>query len=79
METLTVTEAAKRLNLDGPDVVYRLLRLGRLNGEKVGKTWRIDAASVEDRRARVALKKSSKVNPEAERERRREEARAMFA
>lgn len=79
METLTVTEAAKRLNLEGPDVVYRLLRLGRLKGEKVGKVWRIDAVSIEERRRRIALKRSSKVNAEAERERRREAARAAFA
>lgn len=79
MATMTVSEAVQALNLNGPDMVYRMLRCGVLRGEKVGLVWKIDAASVEQRRHRVALKRSSKVNAEAERKARREAARAAFA
>ena len=78
-ETLTVNEAVRELNLNGPEVVYRLLRAGVLRGERVGREWKIDAASVADRKSRVAVKRSSRSNARAERERAMEETEAMFA
>ncbi len=75
---MTVNEAARALNLNGPEVVYRLLRVGVLRGRKVNGVWDVDEASIEERIRRVGLKRSSRSNLAAERTRRREEARAVF-
>ena len=75
---MTVTEAQRALNLDHPDVVYRLLRAGVLRGEKIGRVWRVDEQSVHDRQRRVAAKRSSKLNRDAERDRRKAEGRALY-
>jgi hypothetical protein len=80
---VTVTEAARALNVNTPDYVYRLIRCGVLAARKVdgpnGPRWDIDPESVEQRKLRVALKASSKLNAQAERGRRMAEAEAMFA
>jgi excisionase family DNA binding protein len=75
---VTVAETAKAPNLASPDFVYRLIRAGGLHARKVGGTWHIDAESVEERKRRVALKRSSGSNLAAERERRMAEAEALF-
>jgi len=71
--------AAKLLNIEQVDYVYRLCRSGALSGRKVNGRWVIDPASVDKRKRRVAVKRSSKSNAAAERDRRREAARAAFA
>jgi excisionase family DNA binding protein len=76
---MTVTEAARALNLETADVVYRLLRTGKLRGSKIGGAWNIDPASVAERKRSVSSKRSSRSNATAERERRRAEARERFA
>jgi excisionase family DNA binding protein len=75
---MTVTEATRALNLQTADVVYRLLRIGKLKGTKIGGTWDIDADSVEQRKRSVALKRSSRSNTQAERARRVAEAEGLF-
>ncbi len=44
-QLLTVSEAAKALRVSG-ESVRRFLRLGRINGRKVGKEWRIASLDV---------------------------------
>lgn len=75
---MTVTEAQRALNLDHPDVVYRLLRAGVLRGEKIGRVWVVDDESVRERQRKVAAKRSSKLNRQAERDRRRAAGRALY-
>ena len=45
---LSITQAAKRLNVSRQRV-HQLLKAGRLGGVRVGETWVVDEASVEDR------------------------------
>lgn len=45
-EFLTVKEVAKKLRI-GDLTVYRLLKDGRLEGSKVGKSWRIPHESID--------------------------------
>ena len=75
---MTVAEAAIELNLETADIVYRLLRVGKLRGTKRGKTWDVDADSVAERKRSVELKRSSRSNAQAERARRVAEVEAMF-
>jgi hypothetical protein len=76
---MTVAEAAIELNLETADVVYRLLRFGKLRGTKRGKTWDVDADSVAERKRSVELKRSSRSNAQAERARRVAQVEAMFS
>jgi exopolyphosphatase/pppGpp-phosphohydrolase len=76
---MIVTKAIRELNLESSDVVYRLLRSGVLRGRKVDGRWEIDADSVEERKRRVAFKRSSKSNAAAERAKRIAEVETMFA
>jgi hypothetical protein len=80
---VTVTEAARALNIDTEDFVYRLLRTGALKASKVHGRWDVDPASVEERRRRIERKRSSKSHRETEaaeaRSRRHAEAAARFA
>ncbi|MGZ8707471.1 MAG: hypothetical protein ACXW0R_08805 [Gaiellaceae bacterium] len=76
---MTVAETARALSIETEDLIYRYLRTGVLRGRKVNGRWEIDAASVEERKRRVTLKRSSRSNLAAERERRREKARSLFA
>jgi len=56
---MTVAEAARELNIRDIAHVYKLLAVGELIGEKVGRVWRVDRASVEARAARLAAKEQS--------------------
>jgi excisionase family DNA binding protein len=75
---MTVEQAARELGLDSPDVVYRLVRMGTIPARKVGRRWDISPEAVEDRKRKVAHKRSSRANAAAERDRRRAEAEAGF-
>ena len=44
-EYLSVKEAAALLRVD-PQVIYKLVRSGRLPAERVGRTWRIARSAV---------------------------------
>lgn len=46
MEFLTSSEAAERLGYTRQHV-RRLIRLGRLSGQKIGRDWMVPRASVE--------------------------------
>ncbi|MGB0388893.1 MAG: helix-turn-helix domain-containing protein [Ardenticatenaceae bacterium] len=46
-EVLTVNEAAKYLRVD-VQAMYRLLQNGKCPGVKVGKSWRIRKADLDD-------------------------------
>lgn len=48
--TLTVQEAARRLNVT-PARVYQLIEAGSVHAEKFGRTWMVDELSVEQRAA----------------------------
>jgi len=50
---LSPREAAVRLGYD-LDYVYKLIWAGRLSAQKIEGTWRISAAAVEARLARVS-------------------------
>ena len=76
---VTVTEAQAALNVSSPDFIYRLLRAGVLNGEKIGRVWVVDDESVAARRRAVEAKRSSKSNRAAVLERRKAEGRARYA
>jgi hypothetical protein len=76
---MTIAETARALSVESEDYIYRLLRTGALAGRKVDGRWDVDEASVRARAQRVALKRSSKLSAAAERDRRREAARAAFA
>jgi excisionase family DNA binding protein len=76
---VTVAEAAKALNLASPDFVYRLIRTGGLQARKAGGVWVIDPLSIEERKRRVAAKRSSRSNIAAERGHRMAEAEELFA
>jgi excisionase family DNA binding protein len=45
---LTAVEAARRLGV-GLDYLYSLLWTGKLEGQKIGKQWRIPRTAVEAR------------------------------
>lgn len=47
-KSLSAVEAARRLGV-GLDYLYGLLRVGKLEGEKAGKQWRIPASVIEAR------------------------------
>jgi excisionase family DNA binding protein len=49
IEWISVTTVAAVLDIS-PQAVGRLLARGTLRGEKTGRTWRVDAASVDARR-----------------------------
>ena len=51
-QELSAIEAARRLGV-GLDYLYSLLWTGKLEGRKVGRTWRIDAEVIEARRRRA--------------------------
>jgi excisionase family DNA binding protein len=75
---VTPNEAARLLNLATTDVVYRLLRSGRLSGDRVNGRWRIPREAVELRRSRVEHKRGSPSFRDRKRER-RSAARERFA
>jgi hypothetical protein len=75
---MTVTETARELNIATEDLIYRYLRCGVLRGRKVRGRWEVDADSVAERKRRVALKRSSSSNTQAERARRVAEVEGMF-
>jgi len=76
---VTVPEAARALNVENEDYIYRLCRTGALVARKVEGVWDIDPDSVELRRLRIAHKRSSTVHRHDERKRRRAEAAARYA
>lgn len=76
---MTVAATARALNIETEDLIYRYLRTGVLRGHKVNGKWEVDADSVEQRKRRVALKRSSRANAAAERGRRMADAEALFA
>jgi hypothetical protein len=76
---LTVTETMRELNLTGPEVIYRLLRSGALKGQRVGRVWEIDPESVAQRKRAISVKRSSRLNAAAERERKKSEHAARYA
>ena len=76
---VTVSEAARALGVEQEDYIYRLCRTGALVARKDNGVWNIDPVSVEQRRRRIAHKRSSAVNAEADRQRRRAEAAARYA
>lgn len=76
---MTVAETCRALNIETEDFVYRLIRVGALSARKVNGKWDVDPVSVETRKRRVAVKRSSRSNDEAERARRLAEAEALFA
>jgi excisionase family DNA binding protein len=76
---VTVTETARALNVTAEDYIYRLIRTGALRAHKVGSKWDIDPLSVEERKTRVAMKRSSTSNVAAERAKRIAEAEGLFA
>ncbi len=47
-KSLSAVEAARRLGV-GLDYLYGLLWTGKLQGQKVGRRWRVPAAAVEAR------------------------------
>lgn len=75
---MTVEEAARELGLESPDVVYRLVRIGTLPAQKIGRRWDISPEAVAERKRRVAHKRSSRLHAAAERARRIEEAQTGF-
>jgi excisionase family DNA binding protein len=79
METLTPDEAARALNVEHVDYIYRLGRTGALRAVKDGSRWRIDAESVRQRAVTVARKRSSKSHVTTQRAEARARAEAMFA
>ena len=50
--TITPTAAAIRLGYD-LDYVYKLIRVGRLEAEKVGTQWNVSEAAVNARRKKL--------------------------
>ena len=50
-KTLTTAEAARELGVSGARI-RQLAAAGALKGEKRGRDWMIDAASVEERKGR---------------------------
>jgi excisionase family DNA binding protein len=51
MSKMTATAAAELLNIT-PYSIYRLIKAGKLEGEKFGTVWMVDRASVEEFQAR---------------------------
>ena len=47
MDALTVKEAAKKLNCSA-NIINKLIKEGRLNGEKNGKRWEINSLSIDN-------------------------------
>jgi excisionase family DNA binding protein len=52
-ETLTVVEAAKRLNVE-VNYAYALVRSGRLPARKSDRQWLVSADAVKERQQRLA-------------------------
>jgi excisionase family DNA binding protein len=52
-ETLSVTDAAKRLGIE-VNYVYGLVRSGRLEARKAKREWLISAEAVRERQQRLA-------------------------
>lgn len=52
-ETLSVVEAAKRLNVE-VNYAYALVRSGRLEGRKSDRQWLIPERAIEERLERLA-------------------------
>jgi hypothetical protein len=75
---MTVEQAARELNLTTADVVYRLLRVGKLRGHKNAGRWIVDDASVRERRASVERKKSSRVHAGTARKEARARVEGLF-
>lgn len=76
---MTVQEAADVLNVTELAHIYRLLSRGVLRGRKENGRWLLDADSVHERARRVALKRSSKLNADAQRAARLREAGELFS
>lgn len=62
--TPTTAQAARRLNRS-PEWVSQLLTAGRIKGEKVGRYWHVDAASLEEFIANGRRKRGRHTPPEA--------------
>jgi hypothetical protein len=75
---VTVPEAARALNVENEDYIYRLCRTGAPAATKVEGVWNIDPDSVELRRLRIAHKRSSTVHRHDQRQQRRAVAAARY-
>ena len=60
METLTIPEAARLMNVATLDYIYKLIWAGGLRAEKVNGRWRIEKASVLEHIGRVSTKRNSR-------------------
>jgi hypothetical protein len=75
---MTTKDAARELGYTTTTYVERLIRAGTLRAVKRGPAWDVDADSVAVYKARVSLKRSSRSNASAQRERRKAEGRALY-
>jgi excisionase family DNA binding protein len=72
------SDAARALNVEHVDYIYRLVRTGALRATKIGGRWDIDEASVQERKRRVAKKRSSRSHVATKREETRGRVEGMF-
>jgi excisionase family DNA binding protein len=76
---MTTNETARVLGYSSTTYVERLIRAGTLRATKVRGKWNVDEEAVREYQRRVSSKRSSTSNAQAARDRKRAEAREMFA
>ena len=74
---MTIRQAAVALNIS-LDAAYRLVWEGKLKATQTDGRWDVPVESVEERRAQVASKRSSRLYRADERTKRADERKAAF-